>query len=83
MEKTNDNKGKKHTAPPRYDEALKTVRYTLVIEQVRPSHEVAKEPGIYIDTLRSWLKAAESGAETPTAACTSVILPWVWTACII
>ena len=30
----------------------------MVTEQGRPSTEVAKELGICIDTLRSWLKAA-------------------------
>ena len=38
----------------------------MVIEQGRPSREVAKELGICIDTLRSWLKAA--GAPTPGQA---------------
>ena len=59
-------KGRKHTAPPRYDEAFKAGAVRMIIEQGRPSHEVAKELGICIDTLRSWLKAA--GAPTPGQA---------------
>ena len=59
-------KGRKHTAPPRYDEAFKAGAVRMVIEQGRPSREVAKELGICIDTLRSWLKAA--GAPTPGQA---------------
>ena len=45
-------------APPRYDEAFKAGAIRIVTEQGRPSTEVAKELGICIDTLRSWLKAA-------------------------
>jgi transposase len=48
---------KKKGAPPRYDEAFKAGAVRLVTEQGRPSVEVAKELGICIDTLRSWLKA--------------------------
>jgi transposase len=59
-------KGRKQTAPPRYDEAFKAGAVRMVIEQGRPSREVAKELGICIDTLRSWLKAA--GAPTPGQA---------------
>ena len=59
-------KGRKHTAPPRYDEAFKAGAVRMVIEQGRPSREVAKELGICIDTLHSWLKAA--GAPTPGQA---------------
>ena len=59
-------KGRKQTAPPRYDEAVKAGAVRMVIEQGRPSREVAKELGICIDTLRSWLKAA--GAPTPGQA---------------
>lgn len=59
-------KGRKHTAPPHYDEAFKAGAVRMVIEQGRPSREVAKELGICIDTLRSWLKAA--GAPTPGQA---------------
>jgi len=47
---------KKGTAPPRYDDAFKAVAIRLVVEQGRPSREVAEELGICIDTLRSWLK---------------------------
>lgn len=52
--------GNKRTgkAPPRYDEAFKGGAIRLVTEQGRPSAEVAKELGICVDTLRSWLKAA-------------------------
>lgn len=38
----------------------------MVTEQGRPSREVAKELGICIDTLRSWLKSA--GAPSPGQA---------------
>ena len=53
-----ENKRKKGTAPPRYDEAFKAGAIRMVTEQGRPSTEVARELGICIDTLRSWLKAA-------------------------
>ena len=53
-------KERKHQAPPRYDEAFKTGAVQMVTEQGRPSREVAKELGICIDTLRSWLKAADA-----------------------
>ena len=56
----------KQTAPPRYDEEFKAGAVRMVIEQGRPSREVAKELGICIDTLHSWLKAA--GAPTPGQA---------------
>ena len=56
-------KERKHTAPPRYDEAFKAGVVRMVTEQGRPSREVAAELGICIDTLRSWLKAA--GAPSP------------------
>ncbi len=49
-------KAKKGTPPPRYDEAFKTGAVRLVTEQGRQPTEVAKELGICIDTLRSWLK---------------------------
>jgi len=52
------NKQKKGIAPPRYDEAFKAGAVRLVTEQGRPSREVARELGICVDTLRSWLKAA-------------------------
>ncbi len=51
-------KGKKGTPPPRYDEAFKAGAVRLVAEQGRQPVEVAKELGICIDTLRSWLKAS-------------------------
>ncbi len=51
-------KSKKGTPPPRYDEAFKAGAVRLVTEQGRQPVEVAKELGICIDTLRSWLKAS-------------------------
>jgi len=51
-------KSKKGTPPPRYDEAFKAGAVRLVTEQGRQPEEVAKELGICIDTLRSWLKAS-------------------------
>ncbi len=51
-------KSKKGTPPPRYDEAFKTGAVRLVTEQGRQPADVAKELGICIDTLRSWLKAS-------------------------
>ena len=56
-------KERKHTAPPRYDEAFKAGAVRMVTEQGRLSREVAAELGICIDTLRSWPKAA--GAPSP------------------
>ena len=53
-----EQKGKKGTAPRRYDEAFKTGAVRLVTEQGRQPVEVAKELGICIDTLRNWLKAS-------------------------
>ncbi len=53
-------KTKKGTPPPRYDDAFKTGAVRLVTEQGRQPTEVAKELGICIDTLRSWLKASGS-----------------------
>jgi transposase len=44
-------------APPRYDEAFKAGAVKMVVEQQRPSREVAADLGICIDTLRNWLKA--------------------------
>lgn len=46
-------KTRKHTAPPRYDEAFKAGAVRMLTEQGRPSREVATELGIRIDTLRS------------------------------
>ena len=51
-------KTQKRTAPPRYDDAFKAGAVRLVTEQGRQPVEVAKELGICIDTLRSWLKAS-------------------------
>ncbi len=59
-------KAKKGTPPSRYDEAFKTGAVRLVTEQGRQPREVAKELGICIDTLRSWLKA--SGVELGQAS---------------
>lgn len=49
---------KKGTPPPRYDEAFKAGAVRMVTEQGREPKEVARDLGICIDTLRSWLKAA-------------------------
>ena len=51
-------KSKQGTPPPRYDEAFKAGAVRLVTEQGRQPTEVAKELGICIDTLRSWLKSS-------------------------
>lgn len=48
---------KKGSAPPRYDEAFKEGAIKLVTEQGRPHRQVAAELGIWVDTLRSWLKS--------------------------
>ena len=53
-----EKKAKKGTPPPRYDEEFKTGAARLVREQGRQPTEAAKELGICIDTLRSWLKAS-------------------------
>ena len=47
----------KRGGPPRYDEAFKAGAIKMVVEQQRPSREVAADLGICIDTLRNWLKA--------------------------
>ena len=52
-----ETKKKKGTPPPRYDEAFKAGAVRMVTEQGRQPTEVAKDLGICIDTLRSWLKA--------------------------
>ena len=59
---------KKKSAPPRYDEAFRAGAISLVTEQGRPSGEVARELGICIDTLRSWLSKAgiQAGAADRT-----------------
>ena len=49
---------KKETPPPRYDEAFKAGAVQMVTEQGREPKEVAKDLGICIDTLRSWMKTA-------------------------
>ena len=51
-------KVKKGAPPPRYDTEFKAGAVRLVTEQGRQPTEVAKELGICIDTLRSWLKAS-------------------------
>ena len=58
---------KKGTPPPRYDEAFKAGAVRMVTEQRREPKEVARDLGICIDTLRSWLKAAgmEMGQVSP------------------
>lgn len=53
-----NRKTKKRTAPPRYDDAFKAGAVRQVTEQGRQPVDVAKELGICIDTLRSWLKAS-------------------------
>jgi len=49
---------KKKGAPPRYDAPFKEGAIKLVTEQGRSTTEVARELGISVDTLRSWLKTA-------------------------
>ena len=51
-------KSKKGTPPPRYDEAFKAGAVRMVTEQGREPKEVARDLGICIDTLRNWLKSA-------------------------
>ena len=58
-------KREKGLAPPRYDEAFKAGTVRMVTEQGRPSVEVARELGICIDTLRSWLKTAAGVSTGP------------------
>ena len=53
-----EQKRRKNTPPPRYDDAFRAGAVRLVVEQHRPAREVAAELGICIDTLKSWLKAA-------------------------
>ncbi len=53
-----ERKSRKETPPPRYDEAFKSGAVRMVTEQGRQPSEVARDLGICIDTLRSWLKAA-------------------------
>lgn len=54
-------KSPKGIAPPRYDEAFKAGAIRLVTEERRPAKEVARELGICVDTLRSWLRNAGVG----------------------
>lgn len=61
-----EQKRKKGVAPPRYGEAFKAGAVRMVTEQGRSSVEVARELGICIDTLRSWLKTA-AGVSTGQA----------------
>ena len=61
MEQKGDNtmeqqKNKKGTASPRYDDVFKAGAIRIVTEQKRNPKEVAQDSGIYIDTLRNWLK---------------------------
>lgn len=51
-------KTRKGTPPPRYDEAFKAGAIKMVTEQGRQPREVARDLGICIDTLRTWLKAS-------------------------
>lgn len=51
-------KAKKGMPRPRYDETFKAGAVRLVTEQGRQPTDVAKELGICIDTMRSWLKAS-------------------------
>ena len=53
-----ETKKKTGTAPLRYDETFKAGAVQMVTQQGRQPAEVAKELGICIDTLRSWLKAS-------------------------
>ena len=52
-----ETKKKKGTPPPRYDDAFKAGAVRMVTEQGHQPADVAKDLGICIDTLRSWLKA--------------------------
>lgn len=55
-------KSQKGIAPPRYDEAFKAGAIRQVTESNRSPKEVARELGICIDTLRSWLRGAGVGS---------------------
>ena len=57
MNTHNARKPKPRGASPRYDEDFKAGAIKMVVEQQRPSREVAADLGICIDTLRNWLKA--------------------------
>lgn len=51
-------KKKTGAPPPRYDDAFKAGAVKMVTEQGREPKEVARDLGICMDTLRSWLKAS-------------------------
>ena len=51
-------KNKKGGAPPRYDDVFKAGVVKMVTEQGLEPKEVARELGICIDTLSSWLKVS-------------------------
>ncbi len=53
-----EQKSKEGTPPPRYDESFKSGAIRMVTEQGRQPADVARDLGICVDTLRSWLKAA-------------------------
>ena len=53
-----EQKSKKRTSPPRYDDTFRAGAVRLVVEQHCPAKEVAAKLGICMDTLKSWLKAA-------------------------
>ena len=52
------SKTTKRGAPPRYDDAFKDGAVKLVTEVGRSTASVAKELGVSVDSLRTWLKAA-------------------------
>jgi transposase len=64
-------KRRKGIAPPRYDEAFKAGAMRLITEQKRPVKDVAKELGVCIDTLKSWLRQAGHDAKPIPAAWSS------------
>jgi len=49
---------KKGTMPPRYDAAFKDGAVKLVTEGGRSLSDAARELGVSVDSLRSWMKAA-------------------------
>ena len=62
-----EEKQQKSRFPRRYDDAFKAGAVRMVTEQGRQPSEVARELGICVDTLRTWLKASDSlsGQTTP------------------
>ena len=60
-------KNKKGGAPPRYDDVFKAGVVKMVTEQGQEPKEVARELGICIDTLRSWMKV--SGMQLSQVSC--------------